>query len=117
MKVFTQEVNINVKRTVVETQLKMQTRKIMLPSMSDVRKLCDYLTKESKTSVENLKQKFSPVAWMKLAEATLTSIQLLIDERQVKLKDSQLQILKHTKPLNAAIMIYFSHFLKNLRNS
>ncbi|KAG5872851.1 hypothetical protein JTB14_017532 [Gonioctena quinquepunctata] len=77
LKVFAQEVNINVNRIVAETQLKMQRRKnIILPSMEDIRKLCDYLTTERNLALNDVKKMISLATWLKLAELTLTSIQL-----------------------------------------
>ncbi|XP_045477756.1 uncharacterized protein LOC123682945 [Harmonia axyridis] len=77
LKVFAQEVNINVNRTVAETQLKMsRTKTVMLPTMGDIKKLSDYLTKKRKDALEKLKICFSSLAWIDLAEATLTSIQV-----------------------------------------
>ncbi|KAG5869585.1 hypothetical protein JTB14_023423 [Gonioctena quinquepunctata] len=55
----------------------MQRRKnIIMSSMEDIRRLCDYLATERNLALNGVKQIISPATWLKLAELTSTPIQL-----------------------------------------
>ncbi|XP_036143357.1 uncharacterized protein LOC118645757 [Monomorium pharaonis] len=77
MKLLTEDYTASITRTALETQAcnkrQVNTR---LPSKSDIQKLQVYLRQSVKKNYEALNEKFSRIVWIKLAEATLISIQL-----------------------------------------
>lgn len=77
LKLFNEEITIGVNRTVAESQFQQQRRKtVQLPSHDDIKKLNIYLTRHREEAFNMLTKRFSIGAWTKLAETTLTSIQV-----------------------------------------
>nr|CAI5851095.1 unnamed protein product [Callosobruchus analis] len=76
LKIFTQEVNININRTVAEFQLKIKRlKKVELPTMTDIKALRDHLLKLRDMAVDKLKREVTFSNWLSLAEPTLILIQ------------------------------------------
>lgn len=77
LKLFNEEINIGINRTVAESQFQMQRRKtVKLPPLDDIKKLHRYLLNERRKAFYELSQKFSATSWKTLCETTLTSVQL-----------------------------------------
>ncbi|XP_066597120.1 uncharacterized protein [Prorops nasuta] len=77
LKLFEEDFGINVNKTVEETQMQNKRRKkIVLPSNEDIKKLREHLKHIRDEAYKKLKIEFSYKAWLSLAEAVLTSIQI-----------------------------------------
>lgn len=67
-----------INKTVSESQTQMQIqKKIQLPSLSDIKKLHNYLNEKRSEALKKLKIHFDLNVWKELVETTLASIQLL----------------------------------------
>lgn len=77
LKLHEEDYGASINRVVMETQLQNNRHKtVVLPSSDDIRKLHDHLKIEREKYYQQLDQQFSQESWRKLAEATLTSLQL-----------------------------------------
>ncbi|XP_066590664.1 uncharacterized protein [Prorops nasuta] len=78
LKVLSLDLNININKTVMETQVQQTRRKkVELPSTEDISKLRLYLSKKITDDMHKLKNSFDLYTWADLVESTLTSVQLL----------------------------------------
>lgn len=67
-----------VNKTVMESQTEMRIKKkVILPSLEDIKKLHNYLVEKRSKAFQDLKSEFNFKSWKTLLETTLISIQLL----------------------------------------
>lgn len=67
----------SVNKTVMETRACIARQKVEIaPSITDIRKLYDYVNNMRRTAYDSLKTKFSYNAWRSLGECTLISMQI-----------------------------------------
>ncbi|CAH2088995.1 unnamed protein product [Euphydryas editha] len=72
-----EEVPVLINKKALENQFdKRQSKKIVLPSKEDVKRLYDYLNNECNICLEILKDEFNFNAWKLLTQCTLISIQI-----------------------------------------
>lgn len=77
LKLLIEDIGISVNKTVVESQTQQKRRKkIDLPSVKDIQILLAHLRKIRNSAFKNLQKKFSFDEWLKLAQSTLTSVQV-----------------------------------------
>jgi len=75
LKLLITDIGTSVNRTVVETQsAQKRHKKVILPSLEDIKKLYKRLKKERDEAYMALKESFSYDNWLSLAEVTLTSV-------------------------------------------
>lgn len=98
---FTQEIEINVTRTVTESQVHMRRQKTVdLPLTSDIRKFYMYLQKNLEITYNKLKQKFDISTWLNLSEYTLLSIQVFNRRRPGELERILIEDFKKYEGIN-----------------
>ncbi|XP_044762706.1 uncharacterized protein LOC123319819 [Coccinella septempunctata] len=95
---FTQQVDINVTRTVMESQVQ---NKIKLPSLNDIKKFYIYLKKNLGITYKRLKNRFSLTTWLNLSEFTLLSIQVINRIRPRELERILIQDFKRHEGISA----------------
>lgn len=77
-----QETNIHINRTVMESQLQQRRRKIvLLPCMDDIKKINNYLSSKRNICYNSLNSLISIENWNILLETTLLSLQLFNRKR------------------------------------
>lgn len=84
---LTQEIDINITRTVTESQVQLRRQKaVELPSTSDIKAFYSYLKDKSEEAFQKLSDSFSRNTWCKLAEVTLLSVQIFNRRRPGELE-------------------------------
>ncbi|KAL6254299.1 hypothetical protein P5V15_014345 [Pogonomyrmex californicus] len=77
LKLLRQDYGTSINRTVLETQMqRKRQKKIILPSIENIRKLNDYLMDMQQKAYNNLMKEYSYRNWLILLETTLISMQL-----------------------------------------
>lgn len=77
LKILQEDYTTTINKVVEETQSqKRRRKKIVLPSIDDIKKLYNYLHQKRKTAYDQLKKGFVYQAWLSLAESTLILLQL-----------------------------------------
>lgn len=77
IKLLVEDYPTSISRTALETQATVKRHaKTVLPSLEDIKKLQYHLLDQVRENDAALKKKFSKHVWLKLAKATLISIQL-----------------------------------------
>lgn len=77
LKILQEDYTTTINKVVEETQSqKRRRKKIVLPSIDDIKKLYNYLHQKRKAAYDQLKQGFVYQAWLSLAESTLILLQL-----------------------------------------
>ena len=99
IKLLTEDYAISISRTAMETQARNKLNvELILPSKNDIQKLQIYLRNGIRKMYESLNKKFSKQAWIKLAEFTLTSIQLFNRRRSGEVERIHIKnLLSHQK--------------------
>lgn len=101
LKLFTQEINININRTVSESQLQMKRRKYtLLPNTEDIKLLHSYLNQKRKEAFDSLQERFSQKSWTDLAESVLISIQLFNRRRPGEVERILIEDFKNFKTIS-----------------
>lgn len=91
----------SVNRTVIETHYAQRRRKkIILPSLEDIKKLHKYLKTIRQTTYLALKQSFSYNTWLSLAEVILTSIHTFNRRRAGEIKRILIEDFQNDEKLN-----------------
>ncbi|XP_046629076.1 uncharacterized protein LOC124309456 [Neodiprion virginianus] len=101
VKLLTQELALSVNRRVTESQtLQIRRTKVELPSMADVKKLCMYLDQQRNAAFQELRNNFSEEAWIKLAETTLTSVQIFNRRRAGEIERATIEDFRNHQSLD-----------------
>lgn len=90
-----------VNKVALETQQQLKRKKkVILPSIEDIKKLDNFLKMQRTTALNNLKQKFSFKDWLKLAESTLISIQLFNRRRAGEIERTLIEDYKNYQKID-----------------
>lgn len=77
LKLLVVDIGTSVNKTVVESQSAYKrNKKVILPSLQDIKKLHKHLTRKRTEAYDTLEQSFSYENWLTLAQVTLTSVHL-----------------------------------------
>ena len=75
-------------------------KKVVLPSKSDIIKLHDFLRDKRQTAYNFLKEEFSYEAWLTLAKAALTSVQVFNRRRAGEIERTFIEDYKAYEGIN-----------------
>lgn len=101
LKVFTEDFATRISKTISETMSRnLRRKKVTLPSKANIIKLHNFLKQERKTAYNFLKEKFSYDAWLSLAKATLTSIQVFNRRRTGEVQRTLIEDYKAYQGIN-----------------
>lgn len=85
-----------VNKVALETQEQLKRKKkVILPSIDDIKKLDNFLKMQRTIALNNLKQKYSFKDWLKLSESTLISIQLFNRRRAGEMERTLIENYKN----------------------
>jgi len=101
LKLLVVDIGTSVNRTVMETQSAHKRRKtINLPSIEDIKRLYQHLTKKRVEAFKALQQSFSYYHWISLAEATLTSVHVFNRRRAGEIERILIEDFQKYETLN-----------------
>ncbi|XP_070529778.1 uncharacterized protein [Cardiocondyla obscurior] len=90
-----------INKVALETQSQLKRKKkVILPSIDDIKKLENFLKIRHLTALNNLKTKFSYNDWLQLAESTLLSIQLFNRRRAGEMERTLIEDYKNYQKID-----------------
>lgn len=101
LKVFTEDFNTHVSKTISETMSRNKRhKKIVLPSKSDIIKLHNFLREKRQVAYNSLEKEFSYDAWLMLIKVTLTSVQVFNRRRAGEIQRTLIEDYKSYEGIN-----------------
>ncbi|XP_043267677.1 uncharacterized protein [Venturia canescens] len=102
LKLLAEGYGTSINRVATETQAQNNRRKkISLPSTDDIKKFYDYLSAERIKYFESLKEKFSVLAWRKLAETTVLSLLIFNRRRPGEIERLYVEDFQHHQTIDS----------------
>lgn len=90
-----------VSKVALETQMQLKRKKkVILPSIDDIKKLANFLKLQRSTALNNLKLKFSFKDWLNLSKSTLISIQLFNRRRAGEMERTLIEDYKNYQKID-----------------
>ncbi|XP_046752035.1 uncharacterized protein LOC124414914 [Diprion similis] len=118
LKLMSENYGTAINRAVADTQMQNNRRKkVILPTIDDIKRLRRYLKIERENYMETLLNKFSSAAWLKLAEVTLISLQISNRRRAGEIERIYIEDFESHQSINAsADKEVFNSLLKDAQN-
>jgi len=101
LKLLVVDIGTSVNKTVIETQTtKKRHKKVILPTLEDIKTLYTYLKKTRIEAYKMLQESFSYSKWLSLAEVTLTSIHVFNRRRAGEIERTLIEDFKTYEKIN-----------------